>query len=324
MTGASQLITRLAAAVLATAAVGVGGLATAPAATAAACGSSAGVSVVVDFGALGGGVETGCIAGGAGQSASSLFQSAGFDLSYVQNQPGFVCRVNQRPSPNEEACVNTPPDNAYWALWWSDGESGSWSYSNYGVGRSRSPTVGRRLRLAERSRPPRTSPGPHASSPPPTPTPTATPTSGGGGGGGGGGNGGGNGGGSGGQASATPTVKPSSKPPRASTSAGTPTATVPGSLTPGAASTQASESVESPTASPTLAPSESALPTASGSTSAVATPSDSVSTTPLDPDASAADGAASLPQWAVPIVLVLLATAGGATYLLRRRNRTSP
>ena len=31
-----------------------------------------------------------------------------------------------------------------------------------------------------------------------------------------------------------------------------------------------------------------------------------------------------LPAWAVPIVLVLLAAAGGATYLLRRRHRTSP
>jgi cytochrome c-type biogenesis protein CcmH/NrfF len=35
------------------------------------------------------------------------------------------------------------------------------------------------------------------------------------------------------------------------------------------------------------------------------------------------DTAGTLPAWVVPLVLLALA-AGGATYLLRRRHRTSP
>ena len=31
-------------------------------------------------------------------------------------------------------CVSTPPANAYWGLYWSNGTSGSWSYSSLGVG----------------------------------------------------------------------------------------------------------------------------------------------------------------------------------------------
>ena len=70
---------------------------TAPAA-AAVCADAGGVSVVVDFRELGGGLATGCDADGGGKSAATLFADAGFALEYVQRQPGFVCRVNGAPA----------------------------------------------------------------------------------------------------------------------------------------------------------------------------------------------------------------------------------
>ncbi|MDX6371065.1 MAG: hypothetical protein QOD98_53, partial [Nocardioidaceae bacterium] len=112
-------LSSLVAAVLATAAAGLGLVATSSApASAAACSGATGVTVVVDHGSLGGGVEQVCNAGGGGEDAVSLFTGAGFALTYVQRQPGFVCRINGQPA--SDPCVNTPPSDAYWGLWWSD------------------------------------------------------------------------------------------------------------------------------------------------------------------------------------------------------------
>ncbi|MGZ4450728.1 MAG: hypothetical protein ACXVW4_13110, partial [Nocardioides sp.] len=119
---------RLAAAVLVTAAVGL--LPAAPA-QAAACSTASGVTVVVDFHELGGGVQQVCDAGGAGEDAATQFTESGFSLTRVQRQPGFVCRVDGAPS--SDPCQNTPPADAYWGLWWSDGRSGTWTYSSEGV-----------------------------------------------------------------------------------------------------------------------------------------------------------------------------------------------
>ena len=101
-------------------------------AAAAGCTGSGGVTVVVDFHQLGGGVQQACDADGGGKAASAVFPDSGFPLTYVQRQPGFVCRVSGAPS--SDPCVNTPPAGAYWSLWWSDGTSGSWTYSSTGVG----------------------------------------------------------------------------------------------------------------------------------------------------------------------------------------------
>ena len=110
------------------------------AAQAATCSTSHGVTVVVDFHQLGGGVETACDAGGAGRAAVTQLTDVGHQLTYVQRQPGFVCRVDgPRPS---DPCVNTPPSDAYWSLWWSDGRSGTWTYSSAGVGALQVPDGG--------------------------------------------------------------------------------------------------------------------------------------------------------------------------------------
>lgn len=124
----SRLV-RLAAATVLVAAAGLTG--SAPA-YAAACSTATGVSVVVDFHELGGGLQQVCDAGGGDQKASSLFPDNGFPLDYVQRQPGFVCRVSDAPA--DDPCVNTPPANAYWGVWWSDGTSSGWTYSSVGVG----------------------------------------------------------------------------------------------------------------------------------------------------------------------------------------------
>ena len=62
-----RLVVRLAAAVLVAAAAGLG--VSAPA-QAASCSSAHGVSVVVDFHQLGGGVQSACDAGGGGKTAT--------------------------------------------------------------------------------------------------------------------------------------------------------------------------------------------------------------------------------------------------------------
>ncbi|HEY1381172.1 MAG TPA: hypothetical protein VGF55_30510, partial [Gemmataceae bacterium] len=85
-----RLAVRLTVAALVAAAVGLG--VSAPA-QAAICGSASGVSVVVDFHQLGGGVQADCDANGAGKYAAAQFADVGHTITYVQRQPGFVCRV---------------------------------------------------------------------------------------------------------------------------------------------------------------------------------------------------------------------------------------
>lgn len=103
--------------------------AAAPAA-AAACSTASGISVVVDFKELGGGVTAGCD-GDAGGPASQNFADAGYQLSYSQapGMNGFVCKVQGKPADGD--CAQT---DSFWSLWWSDGKSGDWVFSSRGVG----------------------------------------------------------------------------------------------------------------------------------------------------------------------------------------------
>lgn len=99
-------------------------------AAAAACSSASGISVVVDFKELGGGVTAGCD-GDAGGPASQNFADAGYQLSYSQapGMNGFVCKVQDKPDDGD--CAQT---DSFWSLWWSDGKSGDWVFSSRGVG----------------------------------------------------------------------------------------------------------------------------------------------------------------------------------------------
>ncbi len=275
-----------AAAVLVTAAAGLS-LPVAPA-TGATCGDAGGVSVVVDFKGLGGGTQSVCDPAGGGTQASTLFTRNGFDLTYAQRQPGYVCRVEAVPA--SDPCVNTSPASAYWGLWWSDGKTGTWSYSSLGVTSLKVPAGGSVAfawddvdgSVKPGVAPPKTA----ATAPTPTETPTDKPTP-------------------------SPTVKPTptSKPTPAPTAEATPSPTEESSTSPSAAPT--------PTATPSATPTASGTPTATSSP----TPSDTPSPDTVEPSSAAADVEDDgLPGWVpVAVVAALFAASAGAVVLRRRR-----
>lgn len=90
---------------------------------AAACAGGQGVTVVV-------GSRIACDSDGGGRAASN-FADAGHQLTYASRAPGFVCRVDGAPA--SDPCLEASPADAYWALFWSDGTSGTWIYSSVGV-----------------------------------------------------------------------------------------------------------------------------------------------------------------------------------------------
>ncbi|MFD1152636.1 hypothetical protein, partial [Saccharothrix hoggarensis] len=98
-----------------------------PVARAADC---AGVTVVVDFGSLGGGVRTGCAAGDPASGLAAL-NAAGFGYTSTARQPGFICRINGVPG--DDPCVNASPPTAYWGYWHAR-PGGSWVYSDTSAG----------------------------------------------------------------------------------------------------------------------------------------------------------------------------------------------
>ena len=281
---------RPAAAVLVTAAAG--GLVTlagsAPA-SAAPCSGTAGVTVVVEYGALGGGTEVSCAPEGGGRTADRLLEDTGHALTFLQRFPAFVCRIDGVPA--EDPCVNTPPADAYWGLWWSDGESGEWSYSSLAAGSLTVPAGGYVAMVWDDSSGdvrPQTGAPAH---PTPTPTPTKKPS---------------------------PTPAPTPSP----SSAATPTAT-PAEPTsePTPRPTQSKLPKPSKTPSPseeTVTPDPTTEPSSdepSDQQTAAAAPLDD----PVDPSAAADDG--GLPAWVAPVVVVVLLGAAGGVAVARRRQQ---
>ena len=102
---------------------------TSAAAAGQACGSGAGVTVVVDHGTLGGGVHVGC-ARGTPSSGLVALASAGFSWTGTSRYPDFVCRIDG--SPGSDPCVDTPPADAYWSYWYAS-PGGEWRYSTLGA-----------------------------------------------------------------------------------------------------------------------------------------------------------------------------------------------
>jgi len=103
------------------------------------CADNVGVTVVVDFHELGGGVNIACAPGPVSSGLDAL-DKAGIVWESVRRFPGFVCRIAGLPGPGTEACINTPPANAYWSYWVA-ARGGSWCYSSRGPG-SRVPPPG--------------------------------------------------------------------------------------------------------------------------------------------------------------------------------------
>ncbi len=278
---------RSAVAVLVTAAAGgLGVVAGAPAAAAAPCSGTAGVTVVVEPGSLGGGTSQACATDGAGRTADRLLRETGHSLDFVQRFPGFVCRVDGVPV--DDPCVNTPPDDAYWGLWWSDGVSGKWTYSSLGAGSLSVPAGGYVAMVWDGSTGsvrPASVPTPHpTATPAPTPTkaptPTRAPTS-----------------------AATPTAAPTTTPTRSATES--PTATSKPSKQPRPSKTRKPSATPTPTASP--APSDE-------SSEAGGTVGD---LPPSDPGTSDDDG---LPGWVPPVLVAVLLAAAGGVAVVRRRS----
>ena len=151
-------------------------LTVAPPAAAATCTDGRGVSVVVDFGALGGGVQQTCDADGGGKKAAAIFADSGVDLAYAQRSAGFVCRVEGVPT--SDPCINAAPADAYWGLWWSDGKTGTWVYASIGTSSLTVPaggSVGFAWNSGTRTQPGVTPPVAAAAAAPSSPRPTPTP-----------------------------------------------------------------------------------------------------------------------------------------------------
>jgi hypothetical protein len=87
-----------------------------------------GVTVVVDYRGLGGGVQQGC-APGSPSSGIAALTAAGFGYTYASRQAGFVCRINGKPGTDTDRCVNASPATAYWS-YCHDPAGGSRTYSN--------------------------------------------------------------------------------------------------------------------------------------------------------------------------------------------------
>ena len=99
-------------------------------AAAAACTQGTGVTVVV-------GTQVDCVPGSGGNARAKV-SAAGHSQVDVPRQPGAVCRIDGFPAAGQP-CFET---DAYWALYWSDGTSGSWVYSELGVNSLSIPTGG--------------------------------------------------------------------------------------------------------------------------------------------------------------------------------------
>ena len=151
-----------------------------PPAEATPCPGASGVTVVVEFNGLGAGSAQACVSDGAGHTADRLLKEAGYGLDYVQRFPAFVCRIDGLPA--DDPCVNTPPADAYWGLWWSDGTTGKWVYSSLAAGSLSIPAGGYVAMVWDGSTGdvrPSATPAVHPTptpTPAPTPAPTPTPT----------------------------------------------------------------------------------------------------------------------------------------------------
>jgi hypothetical protein len=289
----ARVVTRLVAAALVAAAAVI--VLPSPTAYAGACSTNTGVTVVVDFNQLGGGVQQACVAGGGGDTASSLFPAAGFSLTYASRQPGFVCRVNDVPQ--SDPCVNTAPADAFWSLWWSKG-NGSWSYASIGVGSLKVPDggfVAFSWDQVSGSEPPSAgATTPAAPAPSPTPTPTPSPEA------------------SGGNNPGQPAAPGGTTPPGSSPSVspdGSPSAS-PGDQgdRSGKGDRRGKGKQKKPKASP------GAAPTAPESTAPVAAADDGSTTTEPPADSG------GLPGWVAPALIGVLFAAAGVVMLVRRRR----
>ncbi|GAA2325754.1 hypothetical protein [Dactylosporangium salmoneum] len=250
--------------------------------TAGYCPDATGVTVVVDFHELGGGVVIRCAPGEQGSGLTAL-QNAGFAVAGT-NRWGlaFICRIEGRPTAASEPCVDTPPATAYWSYWHAS-NGGAWVYSDKGV-KNRTPPQGSfegwsfSKNHTEGSIPtPGAAPSRPAPPPPPPPATTGQPAPG----------------------APTTITAPRTTAPGAATAPG---ATTPPAVTSGPASSD-------PAAQPSAGPAQSTSPPAS------------TTAPPADVSATRNASNVPAGTLAGLAVLVALAAAGGVVAWRRRTTR---
>lgn len=104
------------------------------------CPDSDGVTVVIDFQELGGDTIIRCAPGDQETGHAALI-NAGIEITGTNRWgEAFICRIEGKPSPESEPCIDTPPASAYWSYWHAPNE-GAWTYSQWGV-MNRKPPLG--------------------------------------------------------------------------------------------------------------------------------------------------------------------------------------
>ncbi|MEV6580469.1 hypothetical protein AB0M92_20145 [Streptomyces sp. NPDC051582] len=104
------------------------------------CTTSAGVVLAVDFSHWGGPVYRSC--GTTPTTGYELLNQGGWATTGTGHDgPAFICRIGysghqggrQYPTPEQDACVLTPPASAYWSYWHADPGQSTWTYSQLGA-----------------------------------------------------------------------------------------------------------------------------------------------------------------------------------------------
>jgi hypothetical protein len=145
------------------------------------CTDATGVTVVVDFQELGGGVVIRCFPHPTSSSTGlAALEGAGFTpTGTVRFGLGFICRIEGQPTKTDEPCIDTPPATAYWSYWYAP-NGGSWKYSDLGVTNHKVILGGfegwsfAKDKTSATLPPPRVAPNHSITTP--TPTPTQKPT----------------------------------------------------------------------------------------------------------------------------------------------------
>lgn len=260
-----------------------------------------GVTVVVDFQHLGGGAVVRCAPGDPDSGLAAL-AAAGFRVDQIANQPGFVCRIDGLPGPEDEDCADTPPAKAYWGYSHAE-RGGSWSYAGSGA-HVYDPPVGSVEGWAFNGDGGSTQP---TIPPPPPPEPEPEPD---------------------------PSPSPSPRPSPAATATAGPgaededVAAAGGAATPSPAGTMAAPSEDGATTAPRPTPSAAARSGTPGAPSAAAAPA---ATAPTDVRSPASPRAAStaVDERGTPwptvagLALIVVLLAGGA-WGRARRERSDP
>lgn len=110
------------------------------AASAGYCPDGNGVTVVIDFQELGGGTIIRCAPGDQALGLSALRNAGiGFEGTARWGE-AFICRIEGKPGPADEPCIDTPPATAYWSYWHAP-NGGNWTYSDKGL-MARKPPLG--------------------------------------------------------------------------------------------------------------------------------------------------------------------------------------